>query len=198
MARKNGKNAQLRIYRQYSTSTLTTAAGRYKLNGILQDIRANLEQLVGTGEEIRVRSAKLTVQLYTATGGAHTRAHIVGMVSDSAIAGADPGDNNTFDNVDDALDVMTAGDYESRVLGAIQTKVQNSSTIVYVGTVTVDVTDFVRKTAQLLARSAILATNPESKLVMVALSAVANASVSQFSWLEVEYTLVPKQLRMLA
>jgi len=198
MARKNGKNAQLRIYRQYSTSTLTTAAGRYKLNGILQDIRANLEQLVGTGEEIRVRSAKLTVQLYTATGGAHTRAHIVGMVSDSAIAGADPGDNNTFDNVDDALDVMTAGDYESRVLGAIQTKVQNSNTIVYVGTVTVDVTDFVRKTAQLLARSAILATNPESKLVMVALSAVANASVSQFSWLEVEYTLVPKQLRMLA
>jgi len=175
---------------------MSSGVGRYKANCVLQDIKGTLETLAAAGEEIRIHKATLHIQLRSATANCEGIFHTVGMVSDGAIAAADPGDNNPSDTVDDALDVLTAGEYESQILSELAFK-ENIASGVYYASQRIDVTSFVRRTSEMLARSAMLSTNPASALVGLILVRTTNPTIYYVASLTFEYTLVPKPLRML-
>ncbi len=190
-----GKNLSARCFRTLVTGISTTsAAGRYKSNGELMNLRSQLEAIAGAGEEVLITKAILRVQLRTTVS---FTGNIGFLVSDAAIAGADPGENTLVGNFDDDIDVMTAGDYESRNLVSFLAKEQPASSVfIYNGVL--DVTDVVRKAAALLARSATLATNPYMSFVTALIASVANTTPTINCVLELWYNVGPKKLRMLA
>lgn len=191
MAKKTG----IRVWRKIAGNTGQSPAGRYKFAVELCDIKAQLEALAGQGEEFQISKALLTVQLQTATALLQ-KVDIVAVISDQAITIADPGDNNSYSYMDDDLDVQTAGDYESLRVGTLVGKIVLSNLTVSQGTV--DVTGVMRKAASLLARSAILATNPYISFIAIGMNSATGYPPSGNSELEIQGVVRQKPLRMLA
>jgi len=196
-----GKTGTLRIYHGFYTGTVSSAASRYKFNASILDVKALLETLAGQGEEFKITKASLNVQLYkTDSTNLLSKMDVVAMVSDQSISNTDPGDNNSSSYLDDDLDVLTAGDYEAKKLGQITTKLiqDESGTKVIFGQISMDITKVLQQASALLARSAILSSNPYISIVGVGYSSATNISPSVNCFVEVHGAVRQKPLRMLA
>jgi len=191
------KKPGARVFRSLSGVTTTSVASSARFNGVLFDLKNALEALAATGQEVRIHKALIRTQSRLASYRFVTS--LVAMVSDQDIVGAAPATASSG-NLDEELDVMTAGDYEHQLLATSEMpREDNGQTVIYVCRVSADFTAFAQKFASLMARSAILATNPYGKIVAVGyVEGATNQPTGVSCWVELHYTLHPKPLRMLS
>lgn len=173
---------------------MTTGVGRFKFNGRI-DIKSIVEQLAGQGEEIKV--SKALVHLHF-TDTCYYEAEMAAMISDQAIATADPGENSSIGNLDDDCDVLTAGDYELQQVGQTRATMLDPTAPTYKSHVFLDITPQVQKYCALLARSAVLATDPYFSLVIAGMTLTSNTAPTVNGTVLIAYSVHQKPLRMLA
>lgn len=190
MARKR-ENQLVREYHDFRNYTTAATAGHFKNAAVLHDISTILGTIAGQGEEARI--AKATVTL----GGTHSSAgviHLAVLVADDAIASNPAGGVSAAGNLDDDMDVLTAGDYESKVVGHIPIRTIDKN----VGPQSFDITSLVQKAATMSSKSALLDANPNCSVIAVIVSTAPAAIPAVWSDLRLDYRVVAKPLRMLA
>jgi hypothetical protein len=188
--------------KSFNNTILFTTAER-GAGEILADLKTIIEGLISQGEELIVSKARIFVEyvqneLGANTGGAIGAIFLV--VSDAAIS--DVVDQNTND-VDTLINAMTAGDFEFTQLTPWRNATMKSNAgdgttqkHAYSSIQQADFTKQLRRVCKKLIYSAILATNPEVKLVYVVHSANGTTHYARGS-LSFEYQVQTKQARML-
>jgi len=199
---KNKQRTRYKYFRQINTLSYFTAAGNNGINTVLLDAKALLEAIASQGEEVKISKATLRTEHVldtTNTNDAQMFLTIAAMVSDQPIAIAAPTVSNAV--LDDELDVLTAGDYEEQDLGTYVSKALPVGTGVSFHTLktTTDITSFLQRCSGLMARSAILATNPYMSIVGVGGLSINNRPPRLgIAVLDLKYVNIQKPLRMLA
>jgi len=160
---------------------------------MLIDLKSVLENLAGQGEEFKISKATLSVTSVPIQSG--TVATVAMVVSDQVIQNATP-NNTSYWMLDDLIDGMTSGDYELQRIGNSHEKWVDATHATF--TSSHDITALVQKAARLLARSAILATNPEIAIVIAGINSVSAMNMSFNASLTIQGSLGQKPLRMLA
>lgn len=181
-----------------SVGTIPTGTGYCK---VLTDLKTLLEGLCGEGEETVIHKAILKLQVfYAAAIGNPTDVVIqpVVMVADAALASAVA---PAVKDVDEILDVATAGNFEFKFLGEpftlpIRILDNAGAAVLQSMYTTIDFTAVLRKAAQRLVRSAMLTTNPEIRVVL-AVSSGASYTIQYTVATQIDYTVRPRTARMI-
>jgi len=191
---KNRNISSLREMHGVQAFTHTPAAGEYTGSIKLLDLKAVLENLHAQGQEAMISKAQTTIILYGSD--CPIDMIVAALLSDQAIASTATGQNNAYGIVDADLNVMTAGDFELQTLGNLSAKELYANR--YQGVKNFDITQVVRKAAQLIARSAVLSTNPEIALVGHSINSASNKAVNGVLFYRISYAAKQRPLRMLA
>lgn len=180
------------MWRECKTITATTAAGRYKFNGVLHDLTTLLSNMAeADGTEIKIHRATLDLILRAALTFS---AEVTATVAVSAIgAGTDPGENSYFGDLADDLDVMHANNFSMQLIGTGMSSEFDSA--LHKVRIRADITSLVRQIAARTIREPESA-EKYSAICLTGVAANSNPSIFAFSRLELWYSKVPKALRL--
>jgi hypothetical protein len=195
----NGKQQQNQVVFATTSTTVTSAAGEYKFMTAMHNLITYFEALTTDTQEMVVTKATFNFEFADKgdTAGAFTVVPCL-VISDQAIAAAAAGSAAVQIYHPADLDVCSAGNMESRRLATAVSKRWNSGAGYNVARGNIEITPHLAKVARMLARSAILATNPYASIIAIGVAQLSNpaAAISWRSELVVDYFVRPKQLRM--
>jgi len=193
---KNRRSQGVRTYRYFADIASTSAAGSNQFNCVLFDLKGTLELYTTAGQELRI--TKATIKTMTKNNTYSHGYSVVAVVSDADIAAAAPA-AAAYDILDSQVDAVTAGEFESQLLASSNiSKEDNGTTLVYNANAKADFTNFAQRFASLLSRSALLSSNPYGKIIATGFSSSTNQTPVFTVFVELQYSLIAKPLRMLS
>lgn len=171
---------------------------------VFNDLKALLETLASSAEEVQVQRAYLYHHMLKVSSmssgftGSFT-SRLIGYCADTAFTDPSAGTGKVLDDI---LDGSNAGDVEFTLLAEVPSVARNGwdadgVQILHVVEKTVDITDFTRKVARQMARSALFSTDPLAGIASIYFSNDDGVSCEMSSWIQLDYRLGPRQLRML-
>jgi hypothetical protein len=177
---------------------------------MLLDLKALIASLTAAGEELEILSARINVRMSsfpheTTEGSYFAHAKLAIMVSDAAIASADPALNATGGYFNAIVSSMSSGDFETHRIGDILSKAITNWQVTagtiygeYQGAGTFDVTALMRRISMKIVESPMLATNPEICLIAGIVTEGGESSFPQFKGtLDMKVRRVSRTNRML-
>lgn len=196
------QNARLQqAFRRYihtsPTPGYTATAGHYRQKRALFDLKAICNAIASQGEQINVSKAILTLDGASLNAFRLQPAFIASEASIADVAG---GGTTLGENLDDGLDLMTAGDYEFRALGDVlesHYEPDPSNSVVSALHVRVEITEAIQKACAMLVRSVYIDDNFEYEIVVDMIADTTGATLQLTGTLQIDYQLVAKPFRLL-